>query len=239
MKAATFTAPQRLSSVAMEPRSPRRDPWPWVGLASALAFLALAALVARRGGLAFDEPLATALRGLPIPVWVWQLITLPGGGFLVVVGTAFVLAALLSGRVRLALIVAGVLIVASLFTHLVKDYVARPRPPWEHLVPAPGYSFPSAHTVNSTVSYGLLAVVAWRSRLSLAVRRAAVVVGVALPFLIGLSRIALGVHYPTDVLGGWLAGVAFVALGATLIRLTGAMERDLPRRARTVPSAEP
>jgi membrane-associated phospholipid phosphatase len=50
---------------------------------------------------------------------------------------------------------------------------------------------------------------------------------VVLPFLIGLSRIALGVHYPTDVLSGWLAGIAFVALGATLIRLTGAMDRDL------------
>ena len=217
----------------MEPRRGRRDPWPWVGLACALAFLVLAVLVVRRGSLAFDEEFASAIRGLPIPVWVWQLITALGGGFLAVVGTAFVLTALLSRRVRLALIVAGILITASLFTHLVKDFVARPRPPWEHLVPAPGYSFPSGHTLNSTVSYGLLAVVAWRSRLPLAVRRAAAVIGVTIPFLVGLSRIALGVHFPTDVLGGWLAGVAFVALGATLIRLTGAMVRDLPRRATT------
>ena len=63
--------------------------------------------------------------------------------------------------------------------------------------------------------------------------------GVTLPFLVGLSRIALGVHYPTDVLGGWLAGVAFIALAATLIRMTGAMERDLPRRAPAAPTAEP
>jgi len=62
---------------------------------------------------------------------------------------------------------------------------------------------------------------------------------VTLPFLVGLSRIALGVHYPTDVLGGWLAGVAFIALAAALIRMTGAMERDLPRRARAVPASEP
>ena len=224
---------------AMEARPLRRDPWLWVGLGSAIAFLALALLVNRGGGLAFDEPLATAVRGLPVPVWVWTLITALGGGLLAVVGTAFVLAALLSRRLRLALIVAGVLIAASLFTHLVKDYVARPRPPWEHLVPAPGYSFPSGHTLNSTVSYGLLAVVAWRSRLPVPVRRAAVVLGVTLPFLIGLSRIALGVHYPSDVLGGWLGGVAFVALGATLIRLTGAMERDLPRRRAGAPAAPP
>ena len=61
------------------------------------------------------------------------------------------------------------------------------------------------------------------------------VVGVTLPFLIGLSRIALGVHYPSDVLGGWLAGIALVALAATLIRMTGAMEQDLPRRGAGVP----
>jgi undecaprenyl-diphosphatase len=208
-----------------------------VGIASAAAFVVLGALVARRGGLAFDEPLATAIRGLPVPVWAWQLVTALGGAFLAVVGTAFVLAALLSRRVRLALIVAGTLIAASLFTHFVKGYVARPRPPWEHLAPATGYSFPSGHTLNSTASYGLLAVVAWRSQLPLAARRAAVVIGVALPLLIGLSRIALGVHYPSDVLGGWLAGVAFVALAATLIRLTGAMERDPPRRRRGTPTS--
>ena len=69
-----------------------------------------------------------------------------------------------------------------------------------------------------------------------------VVVGVLLPILIGLSRIALDVHHPTDVLGGWLAGIAFVALAATLISITHAMERAPPatrlprRRIRPSPS---
>jgi undecaprenyl-diphosphatase len=223
----------------MDVRSARRDAWPWVGLACALAFLVLATLVVRRGGLAFDEPFAAALQALPIPAWFWEACTFLGGPILVPIGVAFVLAALLTGRVRLALIVAVVLIAATLFTDLVKEYVARPRPPGEPLVSASGYSFPSGHTLNSTATYGLLALVALWSRLPLAIRRAAVIAGVTLPFLVGLSRIALGVHYPTDVLGGWLAGVAFVALAATLIRLTGAMERDLPRRKAEVPASEP
>jgi len=207
-----------------------------VGLACALAFLVLAVLVVRRGGLAFDEPLAAAIQALPIPVGFWEACTLLGGSLLIPIGIAFVLAALPSRRLRLALIVAVVLIVAALFTDLVKDYVARPRPSVNPLVSAPGYSFPSGHTLNSTATYGLLALVAWRSRLPLLVRRAAVVVGVVVPFLVGLSRMALGVHYPTDVLAGWLVGVALVALAATLIRLTGAMEPDLPRRAAGAPS---
>ena len=223
----------------MDPHSARRDVWPWADLACALAFLAIATLVVRRGGLAFDEPFAAALQGLPVPAWFWEACTFLGGAILVPIGAAFVLAAALSRRVRLALIVAVVLVAATLFTDLFKDFVARPRPPGEPLVSASGYSFPSGHAVNSTATYGLLAVIAWRSRLPLAIRRVAVVGGVMLPLLVGLSRIALGVHYPTDVLGGWLAGVTFIALAATLIRMTGAMERDVPRRASAAPTSQP
>ena len=56
-----------------------------------------------------------------------------------------------------------------------------------------------------------------------------------LPILIGLSRIALDVHYPSDVVGGWLAGVAFVVLAATLIPVTEAMERTHLRRSQEAP----
>jgi undecaprenyl-diphosphatase len=212
----------------MATREDRVEQWTIVGVLSAVAFIVLAMLVVRRGGLAFDDPFAAWLQALPIPQWLWEFITYLGGVILVPIGIAFVLAVLLSRRLRLALIVGGVLIVAALFTDFVKDYVARPRPTADPLVPAPGYSFPSGHTLNSTATYGLLALVAWGSGLPLAVRRAALIVGVTMPILVGLSRIALGVHYPTDVLGGWLAGIAFVALAATLIRQTSAMERDLP-----------
>jgi undecaprenyl-diphosphatase len=219
----------------MQPHPTPRDPWPWVGLACALAFIVLATLVVRRGGLAFDEPLAAAVQALPIPAWFWEACTFLGGVLLIPIGIAFVLVAALTGRLRLAIIVAVVLIVAALFTDLVKDYVARPRPSVNPLVVVSGYSFPSGHTLNSTTTYGLLALVAWRSRLPLTARRAAVVLGMTIPVLVGLSRTALGVHYPTDVLAGWLVGVALVALAATLIRATGAMERDRPGRPANPP----
>ena len=225
----TTTRPPPARDVAypetdMERATAGRDPWPWIGVVAAIAFVLLGTLVSRSGGLAFDEPLATAIRGLPIPAWAWMLVTTLGGAVAAAVGTVFVVIFLLSRRIRLALIVALILIGQTAFTHVVKEFVERPRPPWPHLVAVTGYSFPSGHTTTSTVTYGLLAVVAWRSRLPLLARRVAVALGVALPFLVGLSRIALGVHYPSDVLGGWLAGIAFVALGATLISLTDAMD---------------
>jgi undecaprenyl-diphosphatase len=222
----------------MAARSIRRDPWPWVGLACAIAFLVLALLVIRRGGLAFDEPFSAWLRGLPVPTWFWEACTFLGGAFLVAVGFVLGLAVLVSGRGRLVLIIAVVLIGAALFTEAVKDLVMRQRPP-DPLVATDGFSFPSGHTLNSTATYGLLAVIAWRSRLALAVRRLAVAIGIVVPVLVGLSRIALGAHWPTDVLAGWLAGTAFVALGAVLIRLTGAMDRDLPWAGGASEGADP
>jgi undecaprenyl-diphosphatase len=147
-----------------------------------------------------------------------------------VVGGACVLGSVLAGRPKLALIVAVTLIASALFTDIVKDLVARPRPPGATIVPTAGFSFPSGHALNSTTTYGLVAVVFWRSRLPHALRLTAAVIGVTLPILVGLSRIALDVHYPSDVLGGWLAGVAFVASGATLISVRVAMDRTDLRR---------
>jgi undecaprenyl-diphosphatase len=205
----------------------RRDPWPIVGLAAAGTFVVLLALVLATGDLAFDEPVTRFVQGLGLPIDVWTGITsLGGGAVLFPVGLALGLAALATGRLRLTLVVAVVLLGGVLFTEATKVAVARPRPPWDHLVAVRGLSFPSGHTLNSAATYGLLAVVVWRtSRFPLIVRRLAVIAGLVLPFAVGVSRVALGVHYPSDVLGGWSGGLAFVAGGAVLIGVLRAMER--------------
>jgi undecaprenyl-diphosphatase len=98
----------------------------------------------------------------------------------------------------------------------VKAYVARIRPPAGALVPAPSFSFPSGRTLNSTVTYGLIALLVWRSDLPTWVRRLTAISLTTLIVLIGLSRVALGVHNPSDVVGGWLAGLAIVSGVAVL-----------------------
>ena len=67
-----------------------------------------------------------------------------------------------------------------------------------------GYSFPSGHTSNSSTMYFSLPVYEKKKWL--------VVLGIFMPFLVGLSRVCLGVHYPTDVMAGWLLGAVVVAL---------------------------
>jgi undecaprenyl-diphosphatase len=195
---------------------------------SATTFVLLALLLTRHGAAPFDEPVATLIDGLPVPMAFWELCTFLGGWILIPIAVGFCAAVVSTGRIRLALICAAVLIVATLFTDLVKDLIARPRPV-EGLESVLGYGFPSGHTLNSTATYGLIALVVWRSDLSFAIRRSAVVIGVTLPILVGLSRVALGVHFPSDVVGGWSAGITFVAIAAVTIRATGAMSRERPR----------
>ena len=216
----------------MHVRLTRQDPWPLVGVLCALAFLVIAALVVRHGSLPLDEPIADLIQGLPIPRVVWEFCSGAGGSTVAVIGVSSVVIAALVDRPRLAIILALTMLASVLFTDIVKELVERPRPPGADLVETSGWSFPSSHALSCTTTYGLLAVVVWRTSLPRRLRLAALAAGVVVPILVGLSRVGLDVHYPSDVLAGWLAGVAFVALAATLITVTAAMDQTHLRRSR-------
>lgn len=97
----------------------------------------------------------------------------------------------------------------------VKAVVGRARPVVEHAVDhAPGYSFPSGHATNTTVAAIVLLVLLW-PLLRRRGRATGVVLAVAVVLLIGLDRVMLGAHFPSDVLGGYLLGAA-VAAGSAL-----------------------
>jgi len=89
------------------------------------------------------------------------------------------------------------------------------------------FSFPSGHTMSATIGYGMLGYMLathWKPR---GVRRRFIVLGaVTLPVMVGISRLYLGVHFPTDVLGGYAAGAAWLAIcvtGTTIARKTPAV----------------
>ncbi|RIW35145.1 PAP2 family protein [Bacillus salacetis] len=107
------------------------------------------------------------------------------------------------------------------FNWLLKEYFKRQRPDIEALVEQGGYSFPSGHSMGSFILYGALAFAVFRlydHRWSKFIGAAALLL---LVLLIGLSRIYLGVHYPSDILGGFSAGgvwLAFSILVYTFIK---------------------
>ena len=124
------------------------------------------------------------------------------------------LALVLRGRSRLAayLVVTGA--GALIMGPALKLFVGRLRPIVEHTIAlAPGNSFPSGHALGSIVCYGALTMVflpAVRGRARTVLLTAAAV----LVALIGFSRIALGVHFLSDVIGGWLLGAVWLAVTA-------------------------
>lgn len=110
--------------------------------------------------------------------------------------------------------------------------IGRPRPPRaDWLTAAGGDSFPSGHTANATVAYGLLAllVVVAAGRPG----RRGVLVGAAVGWgliavAVGASRVALGVHWPSDVAAGWAYGIVVLGgLVAAVVR-TGTAIRPGP-----------
>ena len=108
---------------------------------------------------------------------------------------------------------------ASLGNEALKAVIARSRPDLlDPIVTERGFSFPSGHSALGMAAWGILGVLVMRSRLPLGVRRGIVVVLAVLIVLVGLSRIWLGVHYPTDVLAGWTAGAVIVLVYARLSR---------------------
>ena len=112
---------------------------------------------------------------------------------------------------------------------LQKLVFAHPRPDaTEHLVRVSSMSFPSAHAANSMITF-----IAIASLIPMAPRWRvpAIATGILLSMAIGLSRIALGVHWPADVIGGWAFGVAWVLLWFGLARARPEAEAELANPA--------
>lgn len=142
---------------------------------------------------------------------------------LVVIVTAYLLLA--GKRVTAALLVSSA-VGAALVSQFTKLLVGRARPDVvEHLVDVSTYSFPSGHALLSASIYLTLGALLARQFAQAALRRYFIAVAASITVLIGLSRIYLGVHWPSDVLAGWLVG-ALWAWGCWRLA-----SRFAPRRA--------
>lgn len=119
---------------------------------------------------------------------------------------------------------------AALLNVVVKDLFRRPRPDLFHpLAHAGGFAFPSGHTMSSMALAIAVIALTWHTRR----RWPALAAAIVFALLVGVSRVYLGVHYPSDVVAGWALSLALVLVAyAVLYGRTG--HRGAPaRRART------
>jgi undecaprenyl-diphosphatase len=169
---------------------------------------------------AFDESVLLMLRdttdlGMPVgPAWLTKVMTdltaLGGVTVLTLIVTLVVVYLTLRRKFRTALFVAASILGGWGLSSVLKLGIARPRPEVvQHLVEVSDMSFPSGHAMLSAITYLTLGAMLSRIEERPSLRLFFPLVAVVLTLIIGLSRIYLGVHYPTDVLGGWAAGTVW------------------------------
>lgn len=137
-------------------------------------------------------------------------------------GCAVIVAAYLIRRDRTTLgwWLVTVAAVGAFTEYALKIGIARPRPPREiQLDVVGGYAFPSGHALASALLIGAVLVVVWHLGVGRRVRIAAAVAGAFVVLVIGFDRVALGVHYVSDVLAGWLIALALLGITATVFRI--------------------
>lgn len=133
--------------------------------------------------------------------------------------TLIVLSLLISKqtRKRIGIPLAITSVSSTLIYKCVKHIFERPRPDLIYrIIEQGGFSFPSGHSMNSLVCYGMLIYLVRRHCKNENIKNAITIIFGALIPLIAISRIYVGVHYPTDILGGWCLG-SFVLASAILI----------------------
>jgi undecaprenyl-diphosphatase len=127
-------------------------------------------------------------------------------------------AALLFLRLRReAVLLALTVITGSLVESLMKILFGRPRPEIvPHLTEAGGMSFPSGHSFNSAMIYIAMALAFATMSARESVRVTIISAAIVISMLIATSRVWLGVHFPSDVAAGWLAGAGWAFLASAL-----------------------
>jgi membrane-associated phospholipid phosphatase len=191
-----------------------------VGLLAALVFVVLAVLVMTPFGIALDGALLGGVQRTATPpvVAAMGLLTRLGNEFIIV---ALPLVLLWLWRRRLRQQAVEVLIAtlgAQLLNDALKLVFHRPRPSgFVSVIPGQAFSFPSGHAMVSIAFYGALAVIGWRVLRGRA-RIAWLTTMTAVVFLVGVSRLFLDVHYPTDVLASWAGGLFWLDITLALVR---------------------
>lgn len=112
---------------------------------------------------------------------------------------------------KIILQLVGVTILAALSNVALKRAIDRARPTIEHLVVVKTLSYPSGHAMSAMAFYGFLIYLVSRIQMSRLLRAILILLFIFLILSIGISRIYLGVHFPSDVVGGYIAGLIWVA----------------------------
>ena len=201
-----------------------------VGLAG---FVALTAALMAGVAFPFDRPILDAVKAWGSPKIIWDAVSQSANIPLIVLGVGFVAWLLWQRRYREAVLAILVLVAVTAGSEGVKQLTARQRPAGNgDGIPGVVYSYPSGHILECLTILGMIALRVWRTTRHRRLAALLVVLVAVEVILVGIARVALQEHYPTDLLGGLLGAVAALGIYAWFTRPGGWADRP-PAPART------
>ena len=181
-----------------------------VATTASLAFVVLAMLVAQQRPLPGDVAILQLIhRDIPASLDQIFLISTELGGSVGIIIIVTLIAGLLAygRRYSNAIIVILSVALTTAANLVIKELFKRARPTlWESIIHAQNFSFPSGHAMASSGLAFAMVYIAWRTRW----RFLTLFISGIFVILVGSSRLYFGVHYPSDILGGWLASAVVV-----------------------------
>jgi undecaprenyl-diphosphatase len=234
--------PPLLSRIPLLARIETRTLLVLLFIAGALwGFWELADDLLRGGTHEFDESLLLGLRevgdpddpigGGNVEEAMRDLTALGGATWLIFLTAAAAGALALMRQGRSALLLIGAVVGGQILSHVTKGFFDRPRP---DLVSHEAYvhtaSFPSGHSMMAAVTYLTLAVMLARATRPRRLKAYYLALAVVLTVAVGVSRVYLGVHWPSDVLAGWMIGAAWALLLYTVADWLGRRGAVEPER---------
>lgn len=178
-------------------------------LVSLIGFSMMVILIASERIASFDHTVITFIQGCEASslTSIMRFFTFIGSYdsmiVIILIVTIF-LYIILKHRLEIILLLT-VVISTPILNGLLKQFYHRERPELHRLIEIGGYSFPSGHAMMAFAFYGILAFLLWRHIPSFTGRMVLILLSSLFILLIGISRIYLGVHYPSDIIAGYCA----------------------------------
>jgi undecaprenyl-diphosphatase len=202
-----------------------KKPWTlfaFISICSAIGFGLIALFISDKKIVDFDTAVTSFIHSLSSPFLtaVMNFFTFIGAGVPIVVIVMVIMVFLyqvLHHRSELILFAIAV-IGSAILNEMLKQIFHRARPILNRMIDIRGYSFPSGHAMGAFTLYTILAFILWRYIPSFLGRVILLVFCVFMILMIGASRIYLGVHYPSDVLAGFLASLSWLTMSIWIFR---------------------
>ena len=139
------------------------------------------------------------------------------GGAIFLIALTVVLFILIKNR-KIGLSIFSNLVIITVLNQLLKNILQRPRPTEFRIIEETGYSFPSGHSMVSMAFYGYLIYLIYKFVKNKYIKWSLIILLSILICTIGVSRIYLGVHYTSDVLGGFLISISYLVIYTSAIK---------------------